>query len=238
MKRFGGFPPKMHFTAVPDLFFSHLLPAIDDIAELKVILYIIHLLYTRKGYPKYITLNELSNDPGLMAGLPSEKNPSEVVLQQALAKAEERSVILRVAVHEANIHNEIILLNTESDRETFARLKNGELSIPGLTAVDRKIAAIPEPVPDIFTIYEENIGLLTPMIAEEIRQAQQDYPVSWLHEAIREAAHQNKRKWSYISAILERWSSEGKAGGTYRRDTKKTDPDKYIKGKYGHMVQR
>jgi len=57
-------------------------------------------------------------------------------------------------------------------------------------------------------------------------------------DAIKEAANQNKRKWSYISAILERWAAEGRSDGTYRRDTKKTDPDKYIKGKYGHMVQR
>ena len=37
---------------------------------------------------------------------------------------------------------------------------------------------------------------------------------------------------------LERWSAEGKDDGTYRGDFKKTDPDKYIKGKYGHMVRR
>ncbi|GAH24252.1 unnamed protein product, partial [marine sediment metagenome] len=94
-----------------------------------------------------------------------------------------------------------------------------------------------EELPDIFTLYEQNMGMLTPMIAEELREAEKLYPETWIRDAIKEAVNQNKRKWSYISAILERWLAEGRSDGTYRRDSK-TDPDKYIKGKYGHMVRR
>ncbi|HUT96533.1 MAG TPA: DnaD domain protein, partial [Dehalococcoidales bacterium] len=92
--------------------------------------------------------------------------------------------------------------------------------------------------PDIFSLYEQNIGMLTPMIAEELRDALKVYPENWINDAIKEAVSNNKRKWSYISAILERWTTEGRDDGTYRGDSKKTDPDKYIKGKYGHMVGR
>ena len=35
---------------------------------------------------------------------------------------------------------------------------------------------ITEKSPNIFTMYEENIGLLTPMIAEELRDAEKTYP--------------------------------------------------------------
>jgi len=35
MKQFNGFPTKMQFTSIPNVFFSSLLPQIDDIAELK-----------------------------------------------------------------------------------------------------------------------------------------------------------------------------------------------------------
>jgi DnaD/phage-associated family protein len=80
--------------------------------------------------------------------------------------------------------------------------------------------------------------MLTPMVAEELKEAEKLYPQDWIGDAIKEAVNQNKRNWRYISAILERWSTEGRGDGTYRRDFKKTDPDKYIKGKYGHMVQR
>jgi DnaD/phage-associated family protein len=80
--------------------------------------------------------------------------------------------------------------------------------------------------------------MLTPIIADELKEAEKLYPYEWINDAIKKAVEQNIRKWSYISAILERWSAEGRSDGTYRRDSEKEDPDKYIKGKYGHMVRR
>ena len=238
MKRFGGFPPKMNFTAVPEPFFSHLLPAMDDIDELKVVLTIFHLIYHKKGYPKLVTGSELLNDVALMNGLRTDVDSAKVKLNSALDRAVERGIILHLDVISGEEKNDIYLLNSESDREVMTKLQNGDISLPGMKMAALTQIPVSEPVPDIFSLYEENIGMITPLIADEIQEAQQTYPESWLQDAIREAANQNKRKWSYISAILERWSSEGKADGTYRRDSKKTDPDKYIKGKYGHMVQR
>ena len=93
--------------------------------------------------------------------------------------------------------------------------------------------------PDIFTLYEENVGMLTPLIADELKEAGQHYPEAWIKDAIKEAVNQNKRNWKYISRILERWSTEGKKDGAHRGNSKtNTDPDKYVRGKYGHMVQR
>jgi DnaD/phage-associated family protein len=80
--------------------------------------------------------------------------------------------------------------------------------------------------------------MLTPMIAEELREAEKLYPETWISDAIKEAVFRNKRNIRYIIKILERWSAEGKSDGTYRRDSaEKTGPDKYIKQKYGHMVR-
>jgi len=56
--------------------------------------------------------------------------------------------------------------------------------------------------PNIFILYEQNIGLLTPPIADELRQAEQTYPAGWIEEAFREAVSLNKRSWRYIRAIL------------------------------------
>jgi DnaD/phage-associated family protein len=120
-----------------------------------------------------------------------------------------------------------------------AKIQSGELVLSGLTAGGQTYLDVEtKPPTDIFTLYEENIGMLTPMIAEELKEAEELYPESWIRDAIREATKQGKHKWSYISAILERWSAEGRSDGTHQRDSKKTDPDKYIKGRYGHMVKR
>jgi len=94
------------------------------------------------------------------------------------------------------------------------------------------------PTVNIFALYEQNIGMITPIIAEELKEAEKLYPPQWIEEAFKEAVTLNKRSWKYIARILERWASEGKDIGEHRGNTKKGGPDKYIKGKYGHLVKR
>ena len=69
MKKFGGFPARMQFTPLPNLFFSTLLPQIDDIAELKTTLHVFRLLYAKKGYPRLVAYGELLSDKSLMSSL-------------------------------------------------------------------------------------------------------------------------------------------------------------------------
>ncbi|QLQ07827.1 MAG: DnaD domain protein [Anaerolineae bacterium] len=64
--------------------------------------------------------------------------------------------------------------------------------------------------PNIFVLYEQNIGLLQPIIADELRDAELRYPADWIEDAFRIAVEQNKRAWRYIRAILERWATEGR----------------------------
>jgi len=239
MKEFVGFPAKMQFTPIPNLFFSSLLPQISDVTELKTTLHIFWLLYGKRGYPRFITYSELLSNKSLMNSLrEGEKLPGEV-LGDALEKAVNRGTILHLVLDRDGAPENVYFLNTESDRQVVAKIRNGGLALVGLKAGGQAYLDVEtKPPPDIFTLYEENIGMLTPMIAEELKEAEKLYPETWIRDAIKEAAKQAKRKWSYISAILERWSTEGKSDGTYRRDFKKTDPDKYVKGKYGHMVKR
>jgi len=236
MEQFRGFPAKMQFTSVPNLFFSSLLPQISDIIELKTTLHILWALYHKRGYPRFITYRELLSNTSLMSSLKEvAKSPGEV-LRQALEMATKRGTILHIVLDRDGASEDIYFLNTKSDRQVMAKIQNGELILSGLKA-EAQTDIEAEELPDIFTLYEQNMGMLTPMIAEELREAEKLYPETWIRDAIKEAVNQNKRKWSYISAILERWSAEGRSDGTYQRDSK-TDPDKYIKGKYGHMVRR
>ncbi len=236
MEQFSGFPAKMQFTPVPNLFFSRLLPQISDMAELKTTLHILETLYHKRGYPRFVTYRELLANKSLMSSLRQVTRPADEVLRNALEMATKRGTILHIALDRDGKGEDIYVLNTESDRQTVAKIQNGELHLPGLKVARQTY--IEEEQPDIFTLYEQNIGMLTPMIAEELREADRLYPETWIKDAIKEAVARNKRNWRYIAAILERWSTEGKGDGTYRKDFEKTDPDKYIKQKYGHMVRR
>lgn len=237
MKQFTGFPARMQFTPVPNLFFSQLLPQINDMAELKTTLHILETLYHKRGYPRFITYRELLANKSLMSSLSQITRPADEVLRNALGMATKRGTILHIALAKDGKEEDIYFLNTESDRQAIAKIQSGELHLPGLKTGKQVYIETEEP-PDIYTLYEQNIGMLTPMIAEELREAETLYPEIWIRDAIKEAVSQNKRKWRYIAAILERWTTEGKGDGTHRRDFKKADPDRYIKQQYGDLVER
>jgi DNA replication protein len=236
MEQFKGFPSKMKFTAIPDLFLNRLMPQISDINELKTTLHIFQSLYNKRGYPRFTTYKELAASKNLMSSLKGDELPDKA-LHRALEMASKRGTILHLALDKDGTPEDVYFLNTESDRRAVAKIQKGELALTGLKAKEPAYVNAEEP-PDIFSLYEQNIGMLTPMIADELRDAEQVYPQDWIRDAIREAVALNKRSWRYIAKILENWSTEGKSDGTHRGDTKKTGPDKYLKQKYGHMVQR
>jgi DNA replication protein len=235
MMEFKGFPAKMQFTPVPNIVFSSLLPQISDIVELKVLLHIFKVLYPKKGYLRYTSRGELSSDAVLNNDL---KGDTEEGLQKALESLVRKEVLLQVQLARNETGEDIYFLNTEANRLTVSRIESGEIVLEGFKPGKPVPVRVDEPS-DIFTLYEENIGMLTPLIADELKEALRNYPDAWIKDAIKEAVALNKRNWRYIVRILENWSSEGKDNGTHRGNLKKnTDPDKYIRGRYGHMVQR
>lgn len=231
MKSFDGFPTKMSFTPVPNVFINNLLPGITDIGELKVTLYIMETLYNKKGYPRYVSFSELAANTSLMSNYKQTEEPLNE-LTAALKKAMEHKIILGLSTEDGDIY----FLNTEADRQSAYKIKTGELKITGINNVINDTISEEEPI-NIFSLYEENVGMLTPMIAEGLKDALELYPETWIADAIQEAVKQNIRKLSYITAVLERWGKEGRSDGTYRRHFEEDDPKKYTSGKYGKFVQ-
>ncbi|MCA9924512.1 MAG: DnaD domain protein, partial [Anaerolineales bacterium] len=78
---------------------------------------------------------------------------------------------------------------------------------------------------------------LTPMVADELRDAEQTYPASWIEEAIQIAVTNNVRKWRYILGILERWRQEGKQDGISRRDSQK-ELKQQVPEEYRDIIKR
>jgi DnaD/phage-associated family protein len=127
------------------------------------------------------------------------------------------------------------LLNTEADRRAIARLDPREL-VDSL--IKNGAAPLPElEKPNIFALYEDGIGALSPLLAEELKEAEARYPEAWLREAFGIAVAENKRSWRYVSGILRRWTAEGKEnrGGVKRgedgkpgRHTEADNRQKYL----------
>src|SRR4030042_3810765 len=132
MTQFQGFPSggKVLYTSIPNVFFSALLPQITDINELKVTLHIISLLYSRKGYPRFVSYGELLENVSLMQGLQG----GEETLRSALEMAGERGSLLSVSVEKEKVSEDIYFINDESSPQAVAKIHAGELKLAGLKA--------------------------------------------------------------------------------------------------------
>lgn len=236
---FKGFPDgDMHFIPLPDVFFQQLLPLIDNLNELKLTVYTFYRLDAMEGSVRYLRRSELMQDPELLAALDPKSEAAVAALNGALAKAVKRGTLLAVTVKGGAAGSEVIyFLNSPRGQAAIKAIQSGQWH-PDIA--DSAQNAQPPEIPNIFRLYEENIGPLTPLMAETLGEAQDTYPAEWIVDAIRIAVERNKRTWRYISAILERWQREGK----HDRKEKTTDrPDsaesrrKYIEGDYSEYIK-
>jgi DnaD/phage-associated family protein len=230
MKGFPGFPPgKTRLVTMPDAIFGELLPLIDDLDELKVTLHCYWRLSQERGAARFVRQRDLLHDEALLAGLGGD-DPAGAI-QNALERAVARATLLHVRVERQGETQDWYFANTPKGRAAVRGVRQGQWP-DHAPAVDQ--AQVTRP--NIFVLYEQNIGMLQPLIADELRQAERDYPGDWIEEAFRLAAQANVRRWSYVRAILERWSTEGKSDGTDRQDSQ-TDRRRYIEGKYADYIE-
>ncbi|MBV9121332.1 MAG: DnaD domain protein [Chloroflexi bacterium] len=243
MKPFTGFPKARDVTLLPNVFFDQLLPQIDDFAELKVLLHIMALLQRQKGWPRCVSRPQLERDELLSASLSAMGDMRSLgdVLDHALERASQRGSLLRLTVRDGAAAEDWYMLNTERGRALVRDLEGHATETEELR---RRLGAATQATieadkPNIFTLYEQNIGLLTRLMAEELMEAEATYPPLWIEEAFRKAVTGNKRNWRYIKAILSRWAAEGREDGTIRRHPGEIhDPDRYFKGEFGHLFRR
>ena len=234
MKGFSGFPEGLLKTiALPTLFFSELLPAIDNLAELRLTLYAFWALHQKEGEIRYLTRADFSEDALFMESLGRPQRVAETILDDALERAVARGTLLHISVESAEGMDDIYFMNTARGRAAVEGITRGEWRPTG---DPRRPVGLVVERPNLFVLYEQNIGPLTPLIADELRDAEKEYPGAWIEEAIAIAVNNNARKWSYISRILERWKVEGKhdesRGGDSNRDRRR-----YTESKYGDVIQ-
>lgn len=219
MSSFRGFPEgRVRLIPVPNDFFTELLPQIDDINEFKLLLYVLWRLDRMEGAFRYLRKSDFLEDERFMSGLDSAPEAAPAALEQALDKALRRKSLLGAEVDLGQGPEMLYFLNSPKGRAAVGAIQRGEWRPQTAPHLPVELALEP---PNIFRLYEENIGPLTPLIADALRDAENTYPLPWIEEAIRIAVENNKRNWRYITAILDRWQQEGRDERTNRRDSEK-----------------
>jgi DNA replication protein len=207
---FSGFPEgPARPTPLPEAFFTELLPAIDDLGELKVTLFAIQALASKEGAHRWLSRSEMEADTGLLSALGGAG-----ALAAALERAVTRGTLLLVRVDDGDVY----FLNSPKGRAAVRALERGEWRPEQLAG---QTLDLTRARPTVYALYEQNIGPLTPMIAEHLREAEETYPAAWIEEALHIAVDNNVRKWSYVRAILEGWHTRGKDEREDRGSTEK-----------------
>ncbi|NLT74426.1 MAG: DnaD domain protein [Chloroflexi bacterium] len=210
---FVGFPAgKTGVTPVPNLFFTRLLVDLRDADEIKLLCLMFYYLNRQKGYPRYMTVAELEGEGTVLSALMQHDDDTAEALVERLHSTVERLVarriLLSVSVADESGETIYLLANTEQGREALRQVTAGDLVLERRGTVSEP--HIETPRPNIFELYEQNIGLLQPLLSEALLEAERDYPAQWIEDAFRIAVENNARNWRYIEAILRRWEIEGR----------------------------
>jgi len=203
---FSGFPAgEMHSVLMPQLFYTDLLPQIDDLAELKLTLYIFVLLQAEQQPDPWIADDRLRRDPILldMIADTSDLYDPVTLLDAALERALIRNTLLPLEIRSTGMDEpqKAYALNTETGRKAQQQTPRTVSREAG-----RSPLATDQSLP--FKYYQQNFGLLTPLVADHIRDLEREYSADWICEAMEIAVQHNARSLRYVEAVLDRWARE------------------------------
>jgi DnaD/phage-associated family protein len=205
------------FDRIPAVFFSELLPQIDHLGELKLTLYVLWRLDRMSGDFRYLKEADILDDAVFMSGLGDSTEKQAAVLAESIAHCVSRGTLLHTTVSQGSEQVSLYFFNSPKGRAVVEAIQDQGWQVLDGDFVP-PVELVPER-PNIYTLYEENIGPLTPLLAEALEDAEKDYPAAWIEEAFQIAVEKNVRTWRYIAAILRRWQERGYDVRKDRRDS-------------------
>jgi DnaD/phage-associated family protein len=223
MMSFKGFTSQGLGVEIPANFFSEVLPEISDLNALKILLLAIFQANRSESQVSYFSPESICSQ---------YFSDEEEAFWKGLEINLENDWLLSASISQGEGNKkEICLLNTAKNAAAVEAIEKGEFRLS-----DDELDFLPQQRPDIFRLYEENIGPLTPIIADSLKDLEENYPADWIIEAIWTAVKNNARTLRYIEVVLQNWQEEGRNDRTDRRRRKKTeeefDPDRYKGGEF------
>ena len=205
---FPGFPEEnTNPIRIPEQFFHHVLLSLNNLNELKLILYIFWRLERMEGPVHYIRSSDLLKDAQLVHSLTEASGKARSVINTALNRAVKHGILLQADISSDGSKDKLICLNSPRGRAAVSAILRGEWQE---TVDSNQPSDIYTEKPNIFQLYEANIGPLTPLIADALRDAEKTFQPDWIEDAFKIAVERNKRNWHYIEAILDRWQKGGR----------------------------
>lgn len=208
---------------LPEAFFTNLLPLLSNAAQIQLMLYLFWHLEQDPKRVHYVRLMDLTGDPTL-----AEMVGAETEITSTLTALVNLGAVLQAEL--PWLDETYYFINAPQGRSAVEAIQSGTWQDTGQP---RQAVQMAPEKPNIFKLYESNIGPLTPMVAEILKADEAEYPPEWIEEAVREAVSRNVRNWKYVQKILSSWQKEGHGNEQNRRD-RKQNPEDYRESWLGH----
>lgn len=212
-KRFGGFLVATDpAVSIPRTFFTDVLPGISDLAELHVTLAMFHLAAETGGIEVPVSREQIFRDRSLRTALKQAGSPREPDsrIENGLDLAVGRGTLLAFSAERGSDRRIWYYVNTPVNQALISAMSRGAVAPPRAVWHGQEVPAVVPERPNVFRLYEQNIGLLTPLIADHLIDALETYPIEWIEAAVSESVAYNRRSWRYVQRILEQWANNGR----------------------------
>lgn len=212
-RRFSGFLVQTDpAVGIPRAFFVDVLPQLTELSEVQATLAVFRLASEAGGIESPVSELTLRADRPLRTALRvagSPREPDERIVT-GLDLATGRGTLLRFVAERGSERDVWYYVNIPVNQALVAAMARGAVAPPrALWREGHPPAVIPER-PNVFRLYEQNVGPLTPLIADHLVRALETWPVDWIEDAVAESVAYNKRSWRYIQRILEGWQAQGR----------------------------
>lgn len=211
MNQFTGFPSsKVRTIRIPEPFFQSVLPMLRTQLEVKTALLTFWLLEQQEGTARFIRPEDFFNPPAWFTEGEKKDAITTAKIEKAVLHLVEIGMV--IAAQPEGITEPLYFLNSARGKAVSQAYLKGNWQ-PGEEGAGIQTGREHR---TIYQLYEENIGPLTPLIADSLKEAEATYHEDWIKDAIQIAVENNVRRWKYIEAILASWKEEGRYAKTKR----------------------
>src|SRR5262249_54957716 len=157
------------------------LPQLADLAEVQVTLAVFRLAADAGGIEAPVSEAALRSDRALRTALRLNGSPREPDgrIMTGLDLATGRGTLLRFVAERGRGRDFGYYANTPVTQALVAAMARGAVAPPQALWREGQMPAVIPERPNVFRLYEQNVGPLTPLIADHLVRALETWPVEW-----------------------------------------------------------
>ena len=220
MEQYHDVLPSSMVVPVPGVIFGPVLEEIHDVVGLKCVLRIFFLLHRNRSNNGFIEMREVLGDSVLSKALEGNtKDQKRKIIGRVVELAVAHGILLTQTIQTAGEKEIRLYLNSLANRKMTDSVQDEIRSnqpLPVLSVTECSSSGT-----NVFQLYEELIGIITPMAAERLKDLEKEYSAMSIQEAFRTAASQDKRRLAYVEAILRSGKESDRRNGARGRRPEK-----------------